>query len=147
MWLILLLLFSRHGAGAFISSLDRRKFCGNGRLYRFHSNLRNAFVFCHFAFATIGPFLWCEHPAATACHIDRGKSIDWGHQDGNTRSSDHHLVCPHGHIGCWIRMGTVTYPTVISNKKKRKLRKPGKPGLFVKIFLQNARYILQNRKL
>ena len=35
-------------------------------------------------------------------------------------------------------MGTIIYPTVISNKKKRKLIKPGKPGLFC--FVKNIFY-------
>ena len=38
-------------------------------------------------------------------------------------------------------MGTIIYPTVISNKKKRKLIKPGKPGLFC--FVKNIFYKMQ----
>lgn len=38
-------------------------------------------------------------------------------------------------------MGTIIYPTVISNKKKRKLRKPGKPGFLS--FIKNIFYKMQ----
>ena len=38
-------------------------------------------------------------------------------------------------------MGTIIYPTDISNKKKRKLIKPGKPGLFC--FVKNIFYKMQ----
>ncbi len=60
--------------------------------------------------------------------------------DGITRSSDHHLVCPHI-TGCWM-MGTIIYPAVISNKEEE-LRKPGKPGFcFIKnIFTKCNIYI------
>ena len=39
-------------------------------------------------------------------------------------------------------MGTIIYPTVISNKKKRKLRKPGKPGFFC--FVKNIYCKIEN---
>ena len=39
-------------------------------------------------------------------------------------------------------MGTIIYPTAITNKKKRKLRKPGEPGFFC--FIKNIFYKMQD---
>lgn len=42
-------LFSRHGAGGLYSSLDRRKFCGDGRLkWSFSLEFTKCLVFCYF---------------------------------------------------------------------------------------------------
>ena len=66
-------LLSRHGAGALYSSLDRRKFCGDGRLkWSFSLEFTKCLVFCYFAFATTGPILMMVVLSSQLPHVVTG---------------------------------------------------------------------------